>query len=92
MAQFEPNLPVFWGHGTADQEIPVEMGTECVGFLREGLGFAEDRWVFVLCFARSAVHSDGVSRVTFKEYTALGHSVNEQEQADLAQWLTTIFT
>ena len=43
MAQFEPNLPVFWGHGTADQEIPVEMGTECVGFLREGLGFAEDR-------------------------------------------------
>ena len=43
MAHFEPELPVFWGHGAADQEVPLDMGQECVKFLQDGLKFAEDR-------------------------------------------------
>lgn len=45
MAQFEPNLPVFWGHGTADEEIPLVMAEECVRFLKLGLNFPEDRYM-----------------------------------------------
>ncbi|KAJ7630494.1 phospholipase carboxylesterase [Roridomyces roridus] len=28
-----PNVPILWCHGTADQEIPLEMGEEAVTFL-----------------------------------------------------------
>lgn len=43
MAQLAPDLPIFWGHGTADEEIPYDMAEECVGFLRHGLGISDQR-------------------------------------------------
>ena len=44
MAQFEPDLPMFWGHGTIDEDIPLDMAEECIKFLQEGLKFPEDRF------------------------------------------------
>ncbi|KAI0367515.1 Phospholipase/carboxylesterase [Pilatotrama ljubarskyi] len=46
MLQIEPVLPVFWGHGTADTEVPLLYAEECVSFLRESLNIPEDRVVF----------------------------------------------
>lgn len=37
----EPSLPVFWGHGTEDREIPLAIGQESVLFLQEDLGFPD---------------------------------------------------
>lgn len=43
MSHFEPCLPVFWGHGVEDPEIPHDMGEECVRFLKQGLNFSEHK-------------------------------------------------
>lgn len=43
MSHIEPCLPVFWGHGAEDTEIPEDMGEECIRFLKEGLNFSDDK-------------------------------------------------
>ena len=88
MAQFAPNLPVFWGHGTTDNEIPLEMGTECVQFLKSGLGIPEDK--LVILSLNPQVQLLTKFRVTMKTYDGLGHTVNHQEASDLADWLRDI--
>lgn len=46
MKQIEPNLPVFWSHGAADNEVPVTYGEEGSGFLQRCLHIPEDKMVF----------------------------------------------
>ena len=46
MQQIEPNLPVFWAHGTADEEVPMSYGEECTAFLRNILQFPADKVTF----------------------------------------------
>ncbi|GJE87880.1 phospholipase/carboxylesterase [Phanerochaete sordida] len=41
MRQIEPSLPVFWGHGTEDPEVPLAIGQESTLFLQEDLGLPE---------------------------------------------------
>jgi predicted esterase len=37
MVHTQPNLPIFWGHGTADAEIPLVYAEEAMSFLRHAL-------------------------------------------------------
>ncbi|KAH7914462.1 alpha/beta-hydrolase, partial [Hygrophoropsis aurantiaca] len=37
MLYTEQNIPVFWGHGDADSEIPLEFGREAIQFLQRKL-------------------------------------------------------
>ncbi|KAM5531519.1 hypothetical protein V8D89_014844 [Ganoderma adspersum] len=46
MQQIEPSLPIFWAHGSADDEVPLPYGEECVSFLRNTLGIPSERVVF----------------------------------------------
>ena len=46
MQQIEPSLPVFWSHGTADEEVPLSYGKECISFLRDTLHLPNDKVVF----------------------------------------------
>ncbi|KAH7929376.1 phospholipase carboxylesterase [Leucogyrophana mollusca] len=46
MIYTEQNIPVFWGHGDADDEIPLEYGEDAVLFLRNNLHISNSR----LCF------------------------------------------
>ena len=46
MQQIEPSLPVFWAHGSADDEVPLLYGEECVSFLRNTLGMSSERVMF----------------------------------------------
>ncbi|RPD58437.1 Phospholipase/carboxylesterase [Lentinus tigrinus ALCF2SS1-6] len=46
MQQMEPSLPVFWSHGTADQEVPLSYGEESTTFLRNNLHFPADKVLF----------------------------------------------
>ncbi|KAI0719120.1 Phospholipase/carboxylesterase [Cerioporus squamosus] len=46
MHQIEPSLPVFWSHGTADQEVPMSYGEECTAFLRNSLHLPADNVTF----------------------------------------------
>ncbi len=46
MQQIEPNLPVFWSHGVADQEVPLSYGEDATRFLRAALGIPGDKIVF----------------------------------------------
>ncbi|EKM60715.1 uncharacterized protein PHACADRAFT_246795 [Phanerochaete carnosa HHB-10118-sp] len=46
MRQIEPCLPVFWGHGAEDREIPLAIGQESVLFLQDELGFPGSRITF----------------------------------------------
>lgn len=46
MQQIEPSLPIFWAHGSADDEVPLSYGEECVSFLRNSLGIPSERVVF----------------------------------------------
>ena len=46
MQQIEPSLPVFWSHGTADEEVPQSYGEECVSFLRNTLNIPSDKIAF----------------------------------------------
>ncbi|OBZ79816.1 Acyl-protein thioesterase 1 [Grifola frondosa] len=46
MIQMEPNLPVFWGHGNSDHEVPLHVAEECVSFLRDTLDLPDERLVF----------------------------------------------
>ena len=48
MSHIEPCLPVFWGHGVEDTEIPEHMGEECIRFLKQGLNFPDNKSVPVL--------------------------------------------
>lgn len=43
MAVMNPSLPVFWGHGIDDREVPLGMGQECINFLRRELRFPRHR-------------------------------------------------
>lgn len=43
MAVMNPSLPVFWGHGTDDREVPLGMGQECINFLRRELRFSRHK-------------------------------------------------
>lgn len=47
MIHTEPNLPIFWGHGTADEEIPLDYAKESVEFLKGSLGIPERAVRFV---------------------------------------------
>jgi predicted esterase len=33
MVYTQPSLPLFWGHGAADEEVPIEFAQEAIGFL-----------------------------------------------------------
>ncbi|TBU48672.1 Phospholipase/carboxylesterase [Dichomitus squalens] len=46
MQQIEPSLPVFWAHGTVDDEVPLSYGEECVSFLRNTLRMPSDNFSF----------------------------------------------
>ncbi|KAI1786307.1 Phospholipase/carboxylesterase [Ganoderma leucocontextum] len=46
MQQIEPSLPVFWAHGSADDEMPLPYGEECISFLRSTLNMPSERVVF----------------------------------------------
>ncbi len=46
MHQIEPSLPVFWSHGTADEEVPLSYGEECTAFLRDSLQLPVDKVTF----------------------------------------------
>jgi predicted esterase len=37
MIHTQPHLPVFWGHGTADAEIPLSFAQEAMSFLNYAL-------------------------------------------------------
>lgn len=41
MQHIEPRLPVLWGHGTEDPEVPLALGQGSVLFLQEDLGLPE---------------------------------------------------
>ena len=45
MQQIEPSLPVFWAHGTADDEVPLSYGEECTSFLCSTLHMPQDKVV-----------------------------------------------
>ncbi|EMD41527.1 hypothetical protein CERSUDRAFT_110078 [Gelatoporia subvermispora B] len=46
MIHLEPNLPVFWGHGVQDAEVPLSMGQECIAFLRNALHIPDEKVKF----------------------------------------------
>ncbi|OCH92692.1 Phospholipase/carboxylesterase [Obba rivulosa] len=46
MVHLEPNLPIFWGHGTQDPEVPLSMGQECITFLRNTLHIPDEKVKF----------------------------------------------
>lgn len=47
MIHTEPNLPIFWGHGTADEQIPLTFAQECLQFLRGTLNVSDEKLTFV---------------------------------------------
>ncbi|KAF7319865.1 hypothetical protein MKEN_00769700 [Mycena kentingensis (nom. inval.)] len=72
-------LPIFWGHGSADPLITLEMAQKGVDHLTEitGIPFAAD--------------GDDIMRgLSFKVYEGMDHSVWPQETADLAAWLQRV--
>lgn len=46
MAYIEPNLPVFWGHGTADNIVTLATAEESITFLTETLQYSEEMITF----------------------------------------------
>lgn len=50
MIHTEPRLPIFWGHGEADQEIPIEIAEQAVDFLIHDLSIPYQ----LICFRQYA--------------------------------------
>ncbi|ESK86807.1 lysophospholipase i [Moniliophthora roreri MCA 2997] len=71
------SVPIFWGHGTSDPLVRLDLANESVDALKS-FGFS--------------VHS-GVQDVTglsFNTYHGVAHSTNIQELSDLKTWISKV--
>ncbi|TFK25923.1 lysophospholipase I [Coprinopsis marcescibilis] len=69
------SIPIFWGQGKQDELIRPALSKLSVEFVKNELGFA---------YASSQTEATGVA---YKQYNGVGHSVNDQELADLKAWI-----
>lgn len=45
--QNEPSVPIFWAHGNADTEIPLQYALNNVEFLQRRLGITGNKLTFI---------------------------------------------
>ncbi|CDZ96223.1 Lysophospholipase [Phaffia rhodozyma] len=71
------NLPIFWGHGTADQVVGYKYGQQSVEILISQYGLEKS----------SGQAGKGIQ---FESYPGLGHGSSPQELKDLSAWLQRV--
>ncbi|WWC91067.1 uncharacterized protein L201_006008 [Kwoniella dendrophila CBS 6074] len=71
-------IPIFWGHGTADQVVNYEYGQQSIELLTKKLGFP-------LLPSGTNFKRPGLR---FESYEGLPHSSSPEEIEDLKNWLT----
>jgi len=70
-------LPIFWGHGENDDLVKIKRATDSRDFLKAELSIQDS----------SGVGSAGLA---FNIYKGMGHTVDNQEQEDLSEWLRKV--
>lgn len=78
MSDHAKSLPIFWGHGTADPLVRLELATKSVGYL-VNCGLTRLR--------RDEIGSPGL---TFVEYRGVEHSSCQEELNDLKEFLRRV--
>jgi lysophospholipase I len=80
--QHASSTPIFWGHGTADPLVTLDIGRTSVDFLKTNLGLS----------AVTAEGSDApaLKGILFKNYAGLQHGAAPEELDDLKKWLKVI--
>ncbi|KAF8484804.1 Phospholipase/carboxylesterase [Russula ochroleuca] len=80
--QHASSTPIFWGHGTADPLVTLDIGRTSVDFLKTTLGIS----------AVTTERSDApaLKGVLFKDYAGLQHGAAPEELDDLKEWLKVI--
>ncbi|KAL7414352.1 putative acyl-protein thioesterase-1 [Mrakia frigida] len=73
------NLPIFWGHGKADQVVNWQFGNASIKLMTGDLGFKT--------VPAGTVSGPGCR---FESYPGMGHSSSPEELKHLAQWLTEV--
>jgi predicted esterase len=76
------SIPIFWGHGTADPLINIELGRKSVEFLKTDLGLPQP--------PHDAPDAAALKGVTFMEYPGLQHGAGPQELSDLKEWIKKV--
>jgi len=69
-------IPVFWGHGTADPLVMYNLGTESVEFLTKTIGFVQT--------------SGSTTGLDFRSYEGMAHSSCPKELNDLSEWIKRV--
>jgi len=76
------NLPIFWGHGTADPLVQFTLGRMSADFLIRELG--------VKAVEEEENAADVPVGLSFHGYVGLVHGSNEAELDDLRDWLKRV--
>ncbi|KAE9404822.1 Phospholipase/carboxylesterase [Gymnopus androsaceus JB14] len=71
-----PEIPIFWGHGSADPLVKPLFAEESVAFLKSH-GIPE-------------ATPDEMAGISYNVYPGVGHSTNMQELDDLKTWIAKI--
>jgi len=80
-------MRIFWGHGTADHQIPYDLWKGFAVMLTGQLGIPFiDEKQNPTAEPEPVEHSKPT--LTFRTYEGLGHSIDDEELNDLAAWLS----
>lgn len=72
------SLPIFWGHGDADEIVPLKLGQRSKDFLTREVGVKE-------------ASASGEPGLSFNVYRGLPHSFDPgREMADFEKWLAKV--
>ncbi|TDL28913.1 Phospholipase/carboxylesterase [Rickenella mellea] len=78
MIHTEPRLPIFWGHGDADSEIPLPYAKESIRFLEDTLNITGD----LLTFKEYAGLDHQINKEELQDFTewlwSILHSTNQR--------------
>lgn len=73
---------IFWGHGTVDPLVSIDLARTSVEFLKTTLG--------VPVVTAEGPDASGLNGVLFKNYARLEHGAAPEELNDLKKWLRKI--
>ncbi|KAJ8087022.1 hypothetical protein PM082_005847 [Marasmius tenuissimus] len=77
VSSYAKSTPVFWGHGTADPLVKLELANESIEALKS-LGFTITSGV------------EDTKGLSYNTYAGVAHSTNLKELDDLKGWLTKV--